>query len=198
MLKVTDINLPNNTRRSLELLCGETVVLSGSNGSGKSLFLKGLCLLIPATWASYSFEGTEVSTLNPQEFRRDVLYVPPTPLEVQGPVSAYCQYPWTLKVRLEQAPAGHNFAELKREGLWESEFAQLSSGEKQYVQLLRALAVKPKVLLLDETLGHMDPVRRARSEELLLTHQQEHATAVLLVSHESGAAQRLKARSVVF
>ena len=73
----------------------------------------------------------------------------------------------------------------------------LSGGQKQRVALARALALKPKILLLDEPLSALDHAMRGQLQEELLTLQSRYKPATLLVSHDLSEVFKLSSRVFV-
>lgn len=73
----------------------------------------------------------------------------------------------------------------------------LSGGQKQRVALARALALKPKILLLDEPLSALDHAMRSQLQEELLTLQKRYQPATLLVSHDLSEVFKLSSRVYV-
>jgi len=71
---------------------------------------------------------------------------------------------------------------------------RLSSGEKQRLAVLRLLANRPEVLLLDEPTANLDPENSARVEKLILDYQAESRAAVLWVTHDPDQPSRLGGR----
>jgi tungstate transport system ATP-binding protein len=67
---------------------------------------------------------------------------------------------------------------------------RLSGGEQQRLALVRALALEPDILLLDEPTASLDPAGSLAVERLILEAQKQGAT-ILLVTHDRGQAQRL-------
>ena len=74
---------------------------------------------------------------------------------------------------------------------------ELSGGQRQRVGLMRALMLRPKVLLLDEPLGALDPLVRAALQEDLKRVFSEEGLTVLLVTHDMGEAAYLADRIVL-
>lgn len=197
MLKVEGMRLLNGARVSCELTKGTLKVLQGPNGVGKSLLLRSLALLHPAPFESYSFDGMDASSIAPKKLRSQLLYIPPVPLETAGTVADYFMAPWQLAIRKGLTPSDKWVEILKQEDLWERSVGLLSSGEKQFTQLIRAFSLGPKVYLLDEAMGHMDHTRRSMTEAFL-QEQIEAGAAALIVTHEDKAVQRLNAEIVRF
>jgi osmoprotectant transport system ATP-binding protein len=75
--------------------------------------------------------------------------------------------------------------------------AELSGGQRQRVGLMRALVLKPKLLLLDEPLGALDPLIRAGLQTDLHRIFQEQSQTVIFVTHDMGEATYLASRMVL-
>ena len=71
---------------------------------------------------------------------------------------------------------------------------QLSGGEQQRVALARAFAPQPKVLFADEPTGNLDSLTGQRIIDLLFAMNREHATTLVLVTHDEQLAQRCSRR----
>jgi putative ABC transport system ATP-binding protein len=71
---------------------------------------------------------------------------------------------------------------------------QLSGGEQQRVALARAFAPQPKVLFADEPTGNLDSATGQRIIDLLFAMNREHATTLVLVTHDEQLAQRCSRR----
>lgn len=189
MLSTTKMKLLNGSLISIKLEQGKTYLLKGPNGCGKSLTLRSLALLHKAPFESFTFNGKSIEQIDPQNFRKQVLYVPPVPLDTASTVAHFFQWPMTLKVYHDHSPDMRFQKELQSKGFWMRDFSLLSSGEKQYVQILRALSLRPKILLLDEVTSHMDKNREKEIESKLIEDQEAHGTTILMVSHDDNFLQ---------
>lgn len=153
----------------------EYFVLMGPTGSGKSLFVKCVCGLIRPTAGKICIEDKEITFLEPR-FRR-IGYVPQDGalfphMDVAKNVT------FSLRVRgLSQAKALKQLEPLietlSLQPLLERSTMNLSGGERQKVALARALAGKPKLLILDEPVSALDqPTQREVCGELRRVQRQ--------------------------
>ena len=167
---------------------GEVVVLAGATGSGKTLFLRALADLDPCDEGELTLAGERSTGMPACRWRRNVLYVHPSPPRFDGTVGRNLERVAELAgngARPLVAPPGLAL---------ETPAATLSTGETQLLALYRALSVEPRVLLLDETLNGLDPDARTVAERLLGAWVAGGSRAVLLVSHDEAQAERLGAR----
>ena len=180
----------------LELAAGERLALIGPSGSGKSTFLRMILGLAIPDEGRVRLGGAEVTAATAREVRRKVGYV----------IQSGGLFPHltaednvTLVARLDGWPEQkrrarvRELAELVRlpEGLLARWPRQLSGGEAQRVGLMRALMLDPDVLLLDEPLGALDPLVRARLQQDLREAFAMLGKSVLLVTHDLAEAAYL-------
>ncbi|HLP23074.1 MAG TPA: amino acid ABC transporter ATP-binding protein [Microbacteriaceae bacterium] len=188
---------------SLEVARGETVVVLGASGSGKS----SLCRIIPR------LEVPDSGTVS--------LSGQPIPLEGKGLYRARSEMGFVFQAfnLFEHLAARDNVAlalrhvaglsareareradiELMRVGLGgrESAFpAQLSGGQQQRVAIARALALRPKLLIFDEPTSALDPAMVSEVLEVMV-QLASRGTTMLVVTHEMGFA-RSAADRIVF
>jgi nitrate ABC transporter ATP-binding subunit len=126
----------------------------------------------------------------------------------------YCLLPWLSAYDNIALAVNNVFPELKRNGqaraLVEKHLAMvglteaaakkpgsLSGGMKQRVSIARALALQPKVLVLDEPFGALDPITREELQEELLKIWAEHKVTVLMITHDIDEALFLADRVVM-
>ena len=79
----------------------------------------------------------------------------------------------------------------------EWEVRRLSNGEQQRLGILRALAMRPRVLLLDEPTAHLDPEQTENLEQLICRYVRSHEAASLMVSHDLPQLERMQCRHYV-
>jgi putative ABC transport system ATP-binding protein len=164
--------------------------LFGPSGSGKSTTLRLLDRLIDPDRGRVVYEGSPVQQRDVLELRREVCLVPQLPALVEGTVADNVAYGPRL--------SGHSFdsrAPLQLAGL-DASFAdrpadRLSVGEQQRVMLARALALQPRVLLLDEPTAALDAAATAAVERTLESLRERTAISIVLVTHNAGQARRL-------
>jgi putative ABC transport system ATP-binding protein len=165
---------------SFSLAPGELVCLSGPSGCGKTQLLRSLVDLDLNT-GKVMLAGVARESLPPPQWRRRVAYLP-------------------AESRWWEATVAEHFGELDRErfrklgfeddvGGWRIE--RLSSGEKQRLALLRLLANRPEVLLLDEPTANLDNANTRRVEAMVRDYLNQTGAACLWVSHDREQIGRL-------
>ena len=179
---------------------GEKVVIIGPSGSGKSTFLRCLNLLEAPTKGTITFEGTAITDpkTNIDLIRRQMGMV----------FQHFNLFPnMTIRKNITLAPVRTKLmsqaeaddtatALLKRVGLEEKADAypaQLSGGQKQRIAIVRALAMKPKVMLFDEPTSALDPEMVGEVLEVMKQLADEGMTMVV-VTHEMGFAREVGSR----
>ena len=167
----------------LGVLPGVCVTLSGPSGCGKSLLLRSIADLDPHEGEIF-LNGENCRQVPAPSWRRRVMLVP-----------AECQ--WWYETVDEHFPrdADVDFGALGFEKDvigWEVE--RLSTGEKQRLGLLRALAFRPEALLLDEPTSALDTENRLAVERLVANYRQEHSVPVIWVSHDREQIKRTSSR----
>lgn len=167
----------------LELAAGECVCLSGSSGAGKSLLLRALADLDPHE-GTVRLNGHDCLSLVPAQWRRRVGYLHAESQWWLDRVGAH--FPHGIPQGLEQLGLPAQCME------WE--VGRCSTGERQRLALLRLLANRPEVLLLDEPTASLDPTATAAAEALVAEYRTTHQAAVLWVSHDPGQIARVADR----
>jgi putative ABC transport system ATP-binding protein len=172
---------------SLSLSVGECLAVRGPSGSGKTLLLRAIADLDPNE-GLVCLDGRDRSTIAGPEWRRLVGYVPAEPGWWADKVGEHVSE-WTAALALVR---GLGFPE-EAKG-WP--IARLSTGERLRLALIRALMVRPKVLLLDEPTAALDPASVAAVESLIAARVMK-GLAVLWVTHDAEQAARIAHRLLV-
>ncbi|MFQ5509064.1 MAG: ATP-binding cassette domain-containing protein [Leptospirillia bacterium] len=180
----------------LEIPAGNITALVGENGSGKTTLLHLLALLTSPDRGRIQLFGQPVSRGSRARMRQDVSLLLQAPYLFRSSVAE--NVAWGLKgMNLTRSERARRMEEaLEWVGL--ERFAmrparQLSGGEGQRLALARLLARQPKVILLDEPTNHVDDATTARIEDVLTGWVREHATTVVLATHDVNQAVRLNA-----
>jgi sulfate/thiosulfate transport system ATP-binding protein len=184
---------------SLEIPEGSLTSLLGPSGSGKSTLLRIVAGLETPDSGSILFDGVDVSHVAPQ--KRGIGFVFQH-YAAFAHMSVRENVAFGLKIR--KKPKDHVRSKvdelLALVGLtkWsEQRPSQLSGGQRQRMALARALAVEPRVLLLDEPFGALDATVRAELRAWLRRlHDEQHVTTVL-VTHDQEEAMEISDRIAV-
>jgi len=175
---------------SLEVAEGETLVLLGSSGCGKTTTLKTINRLIEPTSGYIEVDGRDVSTCDPVELRRSIGYV------FQG-IGLFPHL--TVRQNVEIVPRLLGWDAAKRRdrahelldimGLPPEEYAarlpaELSGGQQQRVGVARALASDPSYLLMDEPFGALDALSRDTLQQELLMVKERLQKTIVFVTHD--------------
>jgi nitrate/nitrite transport system ATP-binding protein len=178
---------------------GEFVCIIGHSGCGKTTVLNIVAGLVPVTSGGVLLENREVNSPGPDRavvFQNHSLLPWLTVYEnvklavdkvFKGRKSSAERRAWTLH-NLELVQMAH--AKDKRPG-------EISGGMKQRVGLARALAMEPKVLLLDEPFGALDALTRAHLQDSVMAIHQKLANTVLMITHDVDEAVLLSDRIVM-
>lgn len=190
-------------RLSLEVAAGETVVLLGASGCGKTTTLKMINRLVEPTGGEIHVDGRSVIGLDAVTLRRSIGYV------FQG-IGLFPH--WTVGDNVAAVPRLLDWPEsrvrtrvddlLARVGLAPDEYrerrpAELSGGQQQRVGVARALAAEARVLLMDEPFGAVDPVTRDGLQQELIAMRAQLGLTILLVTHDVTEALLLADRVAV-
>jgi putative spermidine/putrescine transport system ATP-binding protein len=185
---------------SLDIACGETVVLLGPSGCGKTTLLRMVAgLEAPDAGGRIFFNDVDVTSL-PIERRNVGMVFQSYALFPNMDVAQNIEY--GLKIRgVFAQDRKARLAELVAltgiEGLEHRRIDQLSGGQRQRVALARAVAVRPSVLLLDEPLTALDAALRDRLRTELNLLLRTLGITAIYVTHDQAEAMALGDRIVV-
>ena len=182
---------------------GEVVAIVGRSGAGKTTILKLVNRLLLPTRGTVVVDGRDTGAWDPIRLRRQTGYVfqdvglfPHMTVEENVRIVPRLDGWTTARARARAAEL------LELVGLPPGEFAgrrpsELSGGQRQRVGLARALAVSPRLLLMDEPFGALDPITRAAIREEFMRLRSQLGTTVILVTHDMGEAFSLAHRVAV-
>jgi osmoprotectant transport system ATP-binding protein len=180
----------------LDFLTGRTTALIGPSGCGKSTLLRLIIALLEPDDGKIFFEETEITDATAPAARQRIGYVIQEGglfphLNARENVLLMARHlkwpPAEMERRLEELCA---LSQFPREAL--SRYpAQLSGGQRQRVSLMRALMLSPRLLLLDEPLGALDPLVRAKLQSDLKEIFSGLQQTAILVTHDMGEAAYL-------
>src|ERR671915_2121557 len=188
---------------SLDVPGGELVALLGPSGSGKTTLLRIIAGLEPADAGSIHFHGEDATDQPVRERQVGFVF---QHYALFRHMSVFENVAFGLRVRPRQVRPSEKeihdtvmglLSLVQLDVLAKRRPSELSGGQRQRVALARALAVKPKVLLLDEPFGALDAkVRKELRRWLRRLHEEVHVTSVF-VTHDQEEALEVSDRVVI-
>ncbi len=184
---------------SLSIDHGEFVSIIGHSGCGKTTLLNIVAGLVPVTAGCVLLENREVNEPGPDRavvFQNHSLLPWLTVYDnvrlavdkvFAGKKSRAERHAWTL----------HNLDLVQMRHAKDKRPAEISGGMKQRVGLARALAMEPKVLLLDEPFGALDALTRAHLQDSVMAIHQKLGNTVVMITHDVDEAVLLSDRIVM-
>jgi osmoprotectant transport system ATP-binding protein len=197
---VPAVPAPIISQLNLQVLVGETLVLLGESGCGKTTTLKLVNRLLSPTSGTVLVEGKSTTEWDPIRLRRRTGYV----IQEGGLFPHF-----TVEQNIALVPRLEKWEEARtRErvdellslvGLDSKEFAgrypgELSGGQRQRVGVARALAAEPPLLLLDEPFGALDPLTRASLQREFMDLTRRLGKTTIFVTHDVREALLLGTR----
>ena len=175
---------------SLEVRQGETLILLGRSGCGKTTTLKLINRLLDPTGGEVLVEGTPTTGWDPIRLRRRIGYV----------IQEIGLFPhWTVEENVGVVPRLEGWERekikartgelLEMVGLEPGGFAaryprELSGGQRQRVGVARALAADPPIILLDEPFGALDPITRRELQQEFRSLERKLGKTMVFVTHD--------------
>jgi len=179
---------------SLRVEDGEFFVLVGPSGSGKSTLLRTVNRLVPVDAGIVRIDGVDVATQAVEPLRRGIGYAIQSvglfPHRTVGENIATVPrlLGWSdgdIRARVEELLV---LLKLDEPGIVDRYPDTLSGGQQQRVGVARALAARPRIVLMDEPFGALDPVTRESLQASLKAIQRDTATTILFVTHDMDEA----------
>ena len=194
--------------RNIDLVIprGQTVVLLGESGCGKTVLLKTIIGLVRPTQGSLLYDGRDLAQIGDREltdlrtrfgfvFQQAALFDSMTieqnvsfPLR-QHTGSSYGEMRKIVMQRLAEVGLPDNVAVKKP--------AELSGGMRKRVGLARALALKPEIMLYDEPTTGLDPIMSDVINELILRVRRQYPVTSVVVTHDMHSARKVADRVIM-
>jgi phospholipid/cholesterol/gamma-HCH transport system ATP-binding protein len=190
---------------SLKVERGESVVVIGASGSGKSVLLKHIVGLLRPDDGEVYFDGVRIDLLPEAEimpirrrcgflFQMGALFDSLTVGEnIAFPLQEHTRKP---KDEIAEVVA-QKLAMVGLSGIEKKMPGELSGGQKKRVALARAIALNPELILYDEPTTGLDPIRSDVINELIIKLQRELHTTSITVTHDMQSAFKIANRIVM-
>ncbi len=177
-------------RLSVKVAEGELVVLLGGSGSGKTTTLKMVNRLIEPTSGRVLIDGEDAALIEPHVLRRRIGYVFqrvglfPHMTVGENVAITLTLLGWDRRRTSARVDELLELVELDPGLVRDRHSDQLSGGEQQRVGVARALAASPRLMLLDEPFGALDPLTRDRLQQSFLRIRQRLGLTAIFVTHD--------------
>ena len=190
---------------SFDVQRGETFVIMGLSGSGKSTMVRCLIRLIEPTAGEISIDGEDITAMSDKDlivFRRSKVAMVFQHYGLMPHRNVLDNAAWGLEVqgisKDERYPRTREVLDLVGLGDWENSYPrQLSGGMQQRVGLARALAVNTDIMLMDEPFSGLDPLIRRQMQDELLRLQSELRKTIVFITHDLNEALKLGDRIAI-
>jgi phospholipid/cholesterol/gamma-HCH transport system ATP-binding protein len=186
----------------LTIAAGESMVVLGQSGTGKSVLLKLIIGLLKPDAGSIRIAGREIAGLPMKPlneirmkmgflFQDGALY---DSLTVEENVGFPLRRHEKLSASEQKSRVRDLLARVGMEEQGSKMPAEISGGMKKRVGLARALALQPNILLFDEPTAGLDPITAGEIEELILGLNEDHEHASVVVTHDLHGAKTISDR----
>jgi phospholipid/cholesterol/gamma-HCH transport system ATP-binding protein len=190
---------------SLDVQEGETLVILGQSGSGKSVTIKHIVGLLTPDSGEVWVDGEEVSALSREalyELRRKVGYVFQfaalfDSMTVGDNVAMGLRRLGGLSKDQIRERVSDSLARVELEGYEQKFPAELSGGQKKRAGIARAIAARPKYLLYDEPTTGLDPITKAVIDGLIVRMADELKVTGIVITHDMESAYRVGDRTAM-
>ncbi len=186
----------------LEVQDGESLVILGASGTGKSVLLKHVIGLLQPDSGTVTVDGTDLSSLDYREIthfrRRFGMAFQGGALFDSMNVFQNIAFPLERTRRFSRQQIGERVREclalVRLEGTETKAPSELSGGMQRRIGFARAIALKPKILLFDEPTSGLDPVMTAVIDDVILDLQRTLQSTTVTITHDMTSAFRIADR----
>lgn len=190
---------------SLDLLAGQTTVILGPSGTGKSVLLKHVIGLLRPDRGEIYFESHRVDRLEEARFvevrRRMGMLFQMGALFDSMSVAENVTFPLVEHTRMSETRRAERCEQVLRmvglDGIQKKMPADLSGGQRKRVALARAIVLEPRVVLYDEPTTGLDPIRADVINELIISLAGRMGITSIVVTHDMAAATKIADRMVM-
>ena len=211
LIRLDDVSVDFGTHRVLASITlavpkGQTIVVVGESGCGKTVLLKVVIGLIKPTSGHVRFDGKVLAELSDHDLTKQRLRFG---FLFQGAalfdsLSVYDNVAFGLREQrrlsendIESVVRGRLQEVGLPEGIDRKKPAELSGGMKKRVGLARALALNPEVMLYDEPTTGLDPIMSDVINELIMQTRQKHPVTSVVVTHDLQTVRKVADRVVM-
>jgi peptide/nickel transport system ATP-binding protein len=191
-----------------EIEPGETLALVGESGSGKSTVARATLRLVPAQAGRVELDGHDIMPLGVRALRairRDMQMVfqdPYSSLDPSATVRNILGEPLRVHEQMTRSDRDSRCTELLEQvGMSVRQLDrypyEFSGGQRQRIAIARALAVRPRLIVLDEAVSALDMSTQNQVLELLVSLQQEFGLSYLFISHNLSVVRWIADRTAV-
>ncbi len=183
----------------IELCKGKIITLIGPNGAGKSTILKTICGQLKALNGDVYIQNQRINNIQKSDLAQNMAVLFTTDV-IKEQVSCFDvvalgRYPYTgILGKLSEKDVQVVEETMKSTSVYDlrdTQFDELSDGQRQRVLLARALCQEPKILLLDEPTTFLDVKYRLEFLSLILKQARENGLAIIMSLHELDMARQI-------
>jgi phospholipid/cholesterol/gamma-HCH transport system ATP-binding protein len=187
---------------SAEARDGETLVILGGSGSGKSVLLKHLVGLLVPDAGEVRVDGVTVSTLDEaglSQLRRQIGYVFQfaalfDSMTIAENIAMGLRRDPSVSPDVREARIQESLELVDLKGFGPRLPSELSGGQRKRAGIARAIAARPKYILYDEPTTGLDPVTRSVIDQLILRMKEELGATSIVITHDMESAFRVADR----
>ncbi|NCC76719.1 MAG: ABC transporter ATP-binding protein [Clostridia bacterium] len=188
---------------SLTIHDGEICILVGPSGCGKTTTMKMINKLIPPSSGSILIDGQDIGAIDTIQLRLNIGYIIqdiglfPHMTVAENIATVPVELGWKkdrISARVDELL---DLVELDPKDYRHKKPRELSGGQRQRVGVARALAADPKIMLMDEPFGALDPITRAKLQDEFLKIQAKIKKTIVFVTHDIDEALKMGDRIAV-